>query len=167
MENAVVEILKKAIIMEHRGKSLYETVAEKTSSPDVKKIFTLMAQEEQTHIEFLGKQFAFYKKNQKFDKPELPAAGDDEVFANLILSESIKKDISGAGFEAAAISAAIDMETKSIEVYSERAQAATDPNEKELYLWLADWEKGHHKLLVNLNKELTEKVWYDNNFWPF
>ena len=59
------------------------------------------------------------------------------------------------------------METKSIEVYSERAQAATDPNEKELYLWLADWEKGHHKLLVNLNKELTEKVWYDNNFWPF
>jgi rubrerythrin len=166
--NEVTDILKKAIIMEHRGKSLYEKVAEQTKSPDVAKIFRVMAEEEQLHIDFLSSQYANYQKTGKFDKNELEkATQDDEAIAGMILTDQIKKDISGAGFEAAAISAAIDMETKSIEVYSARAQQTIDPNEKELYEWLANWEKGHHKMLIELNKQLTEEIWYDNNFWPF
>ncbi len=167
MENQVTDILKQAIIMENRGKSLYEMVAAQTPSAEVKEIFKTMADEEQMHIEFLTKQFAHYKKNKSFDKNQLDAAAEEDAIANSILTEKIKQDISGAGFESAAISAAIDMENKSIEVYELRAKESTDPNEKELYQWLADWEKGHHKLLLELNKQLTEKVWFDNNFWPF
>jgi len=167
MENQVTDILKQAIIMENRGKSLYQMVADQTPSAEVKNIFKTMADEEQVHIEFLTKQFAFYKKNKTFDTNELEKVTAEDAIANSILTERIKKDISGAGFESAAISAAIDMENKSIEVYENRAKNSTDANEKELYQWLADWEKGHHKLLLELNKQLTEKVWYDNNFWPF
>lgn len=87
--------------------------------------------------------------------------------AELILSPEVKQQISAAGFEAAAISAAIDMETKAIDVYSKRALEATDPNEKELYHWLADWEKGHHKILHELNEDLKQSIWFDNHFWPF
>ncbi len=61
----------------------------------------------------------------------------------------------------------IDMENKSVEVYASRAAGTADPNEKELFEWLANWERGHHKLLIDLNKQLTEQIWYDNNFWPF
>ncbi len=153
--------------MENRGRSLYQMVANQTPSADVKNIFKTMADEEQVHIEFLSKQFAFYKKNQTFDTNQLEKMAAEDAIANAILTEKIKNDISGAGFEAAAISAAIDMENKSIEVYQQRAGESTDPNEKELYQWLADWEKGHHKLLLELNRQLTEKIWYDNNFWPF
>lgn len=167
MENQVTDILKQAIIMENRGKSLYEMVAAQTPSAEVKEIFKTMADEEQMHIEFLTKQFAHYKKNKNFDKNQLDTTAEEDAIANSILTEKIKQDISGAGFESAAISAAIDMENKSIEVYELRAKESTDPNEKELYQWLADWEKGHHKLLLELNKQLTEKVWFDNNFWPF
>ncbi|MFN3554652.1 MAG: ferritin-like domain-containing protein [Bacteroidales bacterium] len=167
MESKVTDILKQAIIMENRGKSLYQMVAQQTPSPEVKEIFQAMADEEQVHIEFLSKQFAYYKKNQTFDKNQLEMASEEDAIANSILTEKIKKDISGAGFESAAISAAIDMESKSIEVYEQRAKESNDPNEKELYQWLAEWEKGHYKLLLDLNKQLTEKVWNDNNFWPF
>lgn len=163
----VTDILKQAIIMEYRGKSLYAKVAEQTDSEAVKKIFSIMADEEQTHIDFLKKQYAFYQKEGRFDRNQLEQASGEEAIANTILTDEIKKDISGAGFEAAAISAAIDMETKSVEVYTARAAEADDPNERELYQWLADWEKGHHRLLIDLNKQLTEQVWYDNNFWPF
>lgn len=167
MENQVTDILKQAIIMENRGKSLYQMVANQTPSEEVKNIFKTMADEEQAHIEFLSKQFTHYKKNKKFDKNQLEALAQEDAIANSILTEKIKKDISGAGFESAAISAAIDMESKSIEVYEQRAKESDDPNEKELYQWLADWEKGHYQLLLDLNKQLTEKVWNDNNFWPF
>jgi len=167
MESKVTDILKQAIIMENRGKSLYQMVANQTPNDEVKNIFKTMADEEQMHIEFLSKQFTHYKKNKTFDKNQLEAAAGEDAVANSILTEKIKKDISGAGFESAAISAAIDMESKSIEVYEQRAKESDDPNEKELYQWLADWEKGHYQLLLDLNKQLTEKVWNDNNFWPF
>ncbi|MFO7977659.1 MAG: ferritin family protein [Bacteroidales bacterium] len=167
-DNEVTDILKKAIIMEHRGKSLYEQVAAQTKSPDAAKIFRVMAKEEQLHIDLLMKQYSSYQNTGTFEKNELINPSEaDEAIAGMILTDKIRKDISGAGFEAAAISAAIDMENKSIEVYATRAQEATDANEQELFQWLADWEKGHHKLLIDLNKQLTEKVWYDNQFWPF
>ena len=165
--NKVTDILKQAIIMENRGKSLYAKVAEQTQSEDVRKIFDLMAKEEQLHIEFLSKQYVHYQKTGQFETLSFEKSAGEDTIANMIFTEKVKKDISGAGFEAAAISAAIDMESKSIEVYAARAEEATDPNEKELYDWLANWEKGHHKMLIDLNNELTEKVWHDNNFWPF
>ncbi len=164
--NPVTDILKKAIIMEHRGKALYAQVATQTPSEDVKKIFSLMADEEQLHIDFLQKQLAHYQKTGGFQRNEFENA-PEEAIASEILTDKIVQEISGAGFEAAAISAAIDMENKSVEVYEARAKEAGDPNEKELYQWLANWEKGHHKILIELNRRLTEQVWYDNNFWPF
>ncbi len=79
----------------------------------------------------------------------------------------MKSQIAAAGFEAAAISAAIDMESKAIELYSESSENADDINEKKLFKWLADWEKGHYKLLFDLDRDLKERIWNDNQFWPF
>jgi rubrerythrin len=61
----------------------------------------------------------------------------------------------------------MDFETRAVKIYSDRAEEATDPNEKEMYQMLADWEKGHHYWLHKINEDLKEQIWYDNNFWPF
>jgi rubrerythrin len=167
MENSkTVEILKMAILMEKKGHALYRTVAEHTQVPEVANIFELMAKEEELHAEYLTRQLTAFGKGQTLDKLLLPG-GDANSIANLILSKDLQKKINAAGFEAAAISAAIDMESNAIRFYGERASSATDPNEKELFAWLADWEKGHHKMLQQLDQELREEIWYDNNFWPF
>lgn len=164
METKAIEILKTAILLERRGAAFYTTVAEQTSSPEVKKIFNMMADEEKTHIKFLSEQYLNYTKGKSFEKfaPVFPNGVTD-----LVLTEDIKKSISAASFEAAAISAAIDMETKAIQVYSNRAKEATDENEKALYQWLTEWEQGHHKILHELNESLKEEIWFDNHFWPF
>lgn len=166
-KKTAIDILKTAILLERRGKAFYSNVAKQTNNENVKRIFEMMSDEEDAHVEFLSKQFAHYEKNKAFMKndPNLQLEGDDEVTE--ILTEKIKNEISAASFEAAAISAAIDFENRAIEVYSQRAEEATDPNEKELYHMLAEWEKGHHHLLFRLNEDLKEKVWNDNNFWPF
>ncbi|MBU1009797.1 MAG: ferritin family protein [Bacteroidetes bacterium] len=168
MENQkkTIDILKTAILLERRGKAFYTQVARQTESKSAKKIFEMMAEEEDAHIDFLSVQFANFEKNHVFLKNEEHVEIDD-TDAVMILSEQVKKEISAAGFEAAAISAAIDFENRAIEVYSQRAKEATDPNEKDMYQMLADWEKGHHKLLHKLNEDLKEEIWNDNNFWPF
>ena len=166
MGKAAIDILKEAILLERRGKAFYTTAARQSESEAARKIFEMMAAEEDEHIDFLSKQFAHYDKNKEFMKTEGTHDVDDATVLQ-ILSEEIKKQVNAASFEAAAISAAIDFETRAVNVYSERAESATDPNEKEMYQMLADWEKGHHYWLNKINEELKEQVWFDNNFWPF
>lgn len=166
MENKTLEILKMAILMERRGRAFYAKVAEQTQSPEVKEIFNLMAEEEVVHERILAEEFKNYSKDQSFVSINLPEDNYNQI-ATLILNKDLKNKISSASFEAAAISAAIDMETKAINVYAERAKSATDENEKKLYMWLSEWEKGHHEILIKLDNELKEKVWFDNQFWPF
>lgn len=162
-----IDILKTAILMERRGQAMYEEVVAKTQSADVKKIFSIMAEEEKMHAQFLGEQFKSYMTTHTFTKQDLQNSKGDNELSDLILTGKIKNQISAAGFEAAAIGAAIDMESKSIEVYRNRANESTDPNEKDLFNWLADWERGHHELLLKLDNELKDQIWADNQFWPF
>jgi len=131
-----IDILKQAILLEKRGYAFYSRVAEQAQDPDIKNIFTIMANEETTHVKFLSEQFANYGKNNEFLKVPLPDLAN-EAISNLVLTEEIKMKIAAAGFEAAAISAAIDMEKRAIEIYSKQAVAAVDPNEKALYAWLS------------------------------
>ena len=84
-----------------------------------------------------------------------------------VLSRNLKDQLSAAGFEAAAVAAAMSMEERAIKLYSERAEAAEDAGEKALYRWLADWETEHLHFLAEIDRDITERVWTDNQFWPF
>jgi len=164
--NKALDILKMAILMEKRGHAFYQKVAENTPDQDIRHIFLVMADEETKHVKFLAEQYQNFTKNHEFSKVDLPDL-EKEDFATLILTEEMKNKISSAGFEAAAISAAIDFEKRAIEVYSNQANLTSDVNEKELYQWLADWEKGHLRVLNEMDSQLKEKIWNDNQFWPF
>lgn len=167
MSKSPTDILKEAILLEKRGKAFYSNVAEQSRSAAARKIFNMMAEEEDEHIKFLSKQFKAYTQDKKFVKPDSYEEDPNEETVLKILSEDIKKEITAASFEAAAISAAMDFETRAVKIYSDRSIEATDPMEKETYKMLAEWESGHHKLLHRLNEDLKEQVWNDNNFWPF
>jgi rubrerythrin len=161
------DILKEAILLEKRGKAFYSNIAGQTKSEAVRKVFTMMADEEDQHIAFLSRQFSHYDKHKTFAENPSHVEDPSEEIAMEVLSAAMKKQISAASFEAAAIGAAIDFETRAVNLYAGRAETATDTNEKETYLMLAEWERGHHKWLLKMDKELREQVWYDNNFWPF
>ena len=83
---------------------------------------------------------------------------ETKSWTSIVRYQDITKQISAASFEAAAISAAMDFESRAVKIYSERAESATDTNEKELYKMLADWETGHNVLLHKINDELKEEI---------
>ena len=160
-----LEVYKSAIMMERHGKAFYEHVASMTESDAVRNIFAFMAKEEQLHLEQLSIQYAHYMRNNTFLIKEFPLG--DTGFVAKMLTEDICNQINAASFEAAAISAAIDFESKAVEFYTQSAIATNDVAQKAVFTWLAEWEKGHNKILNELNDELKEAVWYDNKFWPF
>ena len=165
-EPETIEVLKQAILLERKGRALYKNVAEQSKSPAVQDFFALMAEEEERHIEILSTQGQTFNETGALD---LSAAGLDETSSieSNVLTDRIKGEISAADYEAAAIEAAIAMEEKAVEAYSDRTDAADDPEEKKLYEWLASWEQSHLHTLWDINKDLTEKIWFSNQFWPF
>ncbi len=163
-ENTSLEILKHAILLEKRGEAFYGKVAGQTDNEDVKRFFSAMAREEALHISVLSEQYKACSQG----KPFVPhAPGEQSQAVEAVLTDEMKATIASADFEAAAISAAISMEEKAVKLYSEREKATTDPEEKALYAWLADWERGHLELLMDIDRSLIENIWNDNNFWPF
>ena len=165
-ETKSLDILKRAMLLERRGRAFYRNVADQSADDAVKSFFGLMADEEQKHMGILARQFSAYKEKGSFAPGTFDETESSKV-ASVVLDTSIKEAISAASFEAAAVGAAISMEERAVKVYGDGAESATDPEEKSLYRWLSAWEQEHLKMLMDIDKALVEKVWYDNQFWPF
>ncbi len=165
-ENKALDILKNAILLEKRGRSFYLKAAEQTENKAVKDFFGMMAEEEENHIKMLSDQYISYQKSGRFIALDYQDAGERDM-ASEILNSELKEKISSAGFESAAISAAIAMEDRAVKLYADRAEETENAEEKRLYQWLSVWERGHLNMLMEMDKELVQKVWNDNQFWPF
>ncbi len=165
-ENNTLNILKKAIILEQRGHAFYKKVAQQTESKAVKSFFESMAMEEALHLKVLAEQFKSFSKSGNFEPGSFKDAQKSKL-PDAILTPDVIKEIAAAGFEASAISAAMAMEQRAVNIYSDQADTAQDPEEKKLYLWLSTWERDHLTMLMEMDQLLLDQVWGDNNFWPF
>jgi rubrerythrin len=158
-----IDIIKGALLLEHKGKALYESVVKTTKIEEIKDLFDFLVKEEEKHIQTLEKQFSVI--SGKAQPIENFPIGELES-TQKIITEKISKDVFGAGYEAAVISAALELEKNAVYYYSKHQESAETEDEKKLYKWLADWEKNHMQMLANLDKEIKEQIWFDNNFWP-
>lgn len=161
-----LDILKQAILLERRGYEFYKKVADQAENPRVETFFSDLAQEELGHIKILSAQFKAFNKTGHF---EVDLLNGQEECKNCkeVFSQDIKDKIAAASFEASAITAAISMEKRAVELYSKQAENAEDVEEKKMYAWLADFERKHLKNLMAIDQDLHDSVWEDNNFWPF
>jgi rubrerythrin len=164
MKEKTLDIIKGAILLEHRGKALYEAAVQKTEVEEVKELFQMLVDEETKHIAILNKQFALVNKGGDFDAGGLEKVKGATVDA--VLSDKIVQGISGAGFEASVISAALDLEKKAVDYYREKEDEADSDEEKKLFNWLVKWEKEHMTMLAKIDNDVKENIWYDNSFWP-
>lgn len=161
-----LDILKEAILLERRGRAFYEQVASQAHNAAVRGFFQNMADEEHRHMQILDAHFRAYAETETFAGFDAQTAEKVPV-ADLVLSDTLKQQIAAAGFEAAAISAAMLLEEQAVTLYADRARLATDRNEKALFRWLADWEHGHLTYLADLDREIKKQIWHDRQFWPF
>ncbi len=163
-DDKILNIIKNAIIFEHRGRSFYNQVAKETKSKDLADFFTQMAEEEGKHIRLLERYYKAVLEGSGMSG--LILEGEPEDLGPKIITEELKKEISGASYEAAAISAAINFEDNAVKLYQKGADEAKTEIEKELYHKLVNWEETHKRFLAELEEELMQEIWADNHFWP-
>lgn len=156
------DILKGALLLERRGKALYEASAAGTAHPGVRELFLTLAQEEGRHIEVLAQAFASLARTGKFAPGAL---GEVPPVAERVLG-AVRTEVEAASYEAAALYAAMALEERAVAYYTE-AEAKSSGEARRLYGWLARWERSHLDLLTALDQDLKQRIWFDQKFWPF
>ena len=149
-------ILKKAIIFEQQGKNFYINIAENTESGSLREIFRVMAEEETKHEHTLKRQLAELESGKPFAEPGREF--NPQEFNDAIITEKLLSEISGASYEAGAVSAAMGLEIKSAEYYSSCADKAENREEKNFFRALSVWENSHLKILSKINRDLLENA---------
>lgn len=162
----LLDAIKQGILLERKGKIFYEIASKQAEDKLVKDFFQEMSDDEFYHDRYLSKIYSNLNRSGIISKIDLTGS-DIRKASRVVINNDLITKISSASYEAAAISAAIELEKKSIQLYSAQADNSTDSEEKNMFEFLRDWEKGHLDVLENINRELQDKVWFDNNFWPF
>ncbi len=157
-----IEALKNALLLERRAQAFYGSVSGQSSDENIKGVFSHMAQEEGVHAKFIETHLRSLQETGSF--ADLDTYGD--ALGN-VLDAKTRVDIITAGYEDAAILAAIALEEKAIAFYTEQEEKAAEPEEKQFFRWLSDWEQQHLAELQEMDNLLREKIWNDSNFWPF
>ncbi|MFO8034402.1 MAG: ferritin family protein [Candidatus Bipolaricaulota bacterium] len=158
------DALKGAMLLEQRGQEFYKAAARESEVAEVSKMFQLLANEEAHHQRTLAKAYAELEETGDFSAPALEKAPADVT--NNVLTPAVMSEVSAAGYEAAAVYAAMGLEERAIAYYQEQEKAATDDKERKLYNWLSDWEGRHLNALLAMEEDIRQRVWNDQHFWP-
>lgn len=161
------EGLFKAIQAENEGYHFYMMAARSAEDSRAREMFTLLAEEEESHMRFLKKQYKAIIDTGSLDREIKLGAPRKLIGPSPIFTDSFKNRVGSAGFEMSALSIGIQLELNSIEFYRAEAEAAEDETVKGFYTELTEWESGHYQTLLKQHDSMKEEYWHSAGFAPF
>ena len=155
-----MDIYEFAMQMELDGRHFYLDLAKKTKNAGIKSVLTMMAESEAKHYNVILDM----QKNDKteYSKDVEVLTKIKNIFAKMKEEKEIDVDVSQVEF----YKKASEIEADSEKFYLERADEEKDPHRKEIFLTLANEEKGHCILLENLVNLVSQPdSWIENSEW--
>ncbi len=133
-----------AMKMEADGKAYYEELRNQSGDSSIKKIFEMLASDEQTHYEAIKNNATFVADSKVLD------------FASNIF-EQLEERTDDIPFEVGedGLRHALDIEYKSIKLYEDQAAKTEIDSEKTLFKRLVSEESKHYILIENLLDHLS------------
>jgi rubrerythrin len=152
-----MDIFQYAMQMEADGEDLYRTAAQESKHRGIKAILTMLADEEARHYNTIERMKSA-KPLQLADTTILTDAKN--IFVQM--KESGDKFTSQTN-QTRLYKQALDIEKKSRDFYTEKANEVVDEDQKELFLKLAQEEQKHYVLLENIIDFLSRPdAWLEN-----
>lgn len=168
--NKAIGALKMAIRVEQNGYRFYQRAAEETDDPGGKELFTSLAEDEIAHESILRRRLESLEQQGAWKAvadTEWPAGqdfGEDEpVFSRQLIEGGVSDYTS----ELSALRMAYLIEKNAVAFYTKAARETEDPVGQALYEDLADWERGHQRVLEQEYKFFADRFKLDLGFAPF
>jgi rubrerythrin len=163
---ATLKALRTAIEAELTGHEFYKNAAQTTDDPSGKAAFGRMAAEEKKHFEYLRHQYRAVLEQGGYDFSKSLVREPHEHGTSPIFSEAIRARIKDSHFEVSALTIGMKLEFDAVKFYESCAQEAEDEKARELYLELAEWERGHYEAFQQELETLKEDYFEANQFFP-
>ena len=162
----LTEIIQKAIQIETDGEEYYRQVALSTKNPLAKHTFETLADQEVEHREIFEAHYRAMEQEKAW--PSLSELGaerrqaiaDAEGIFTAALADLQGELLEEAGLDEA-YATAMQMERDTINFYREQLEAADD-DQRELYEFLIEQERGHLNILAT-----TEEYLNHTEYWHF
>lgn len=134
-----------AMKMEKEGEDFYRELAEAAHEEGLRKIFTMLANEEVKHYKMFEK---LAKSSEAVTVPKMEVYTEaKEIFADM-KKKSVAYDFGDQQIDF--YRRAVETEDKAYELYMEKANEMSDPKHKEIFLTIAQEELRHKDLLENI-----------------
>jgi len=151
-----MNIFEYAMQMEKDGEEYYHQLARQTDNKDLQTILTMLADEEVRHYNTLEKMQTAEPHMAK----TTILTDAKNIFVQIKESgESFDCDIEQADL----YRKAQDIEKKSQEFYTEKADEVTEEYQKELFMKLADEERKHYFLMENIIEFISRPAYWLEN----
>ena len=162
---AMIQAVKDALMVEIKGKELYSHAASQTTDAAARALFDVLAKDEEDHVRILQIQYRSLMEDGRVNLDDVHPAEVDHG-SHDIIDDRFKKSIKRGTFEMAVIGIGCDLEKKAIQYYKEQAAKTQDPDLRQLFTWLVEWEDGHLEQLLELEKIYQDAYWADQGFSP-
>ncbi|MFH1487731.1 MAG: ferritin family protein [Pseudomonadota bacterium] len=169
MDQEVKDILqgiRTAMEAELTGYEFYKNAAGSTSDPKGKDTFTLMAEEEMGHFNYLKHQYGNVMDKGAYDFSEKWNKKAHKHAENPIFSSELRERVKDAHFEVSALTIGMKLEMDAMRYYRSCAEKAPDEEVKNFYKELAEWERDHFLAFERELNMLKEDYFQANNFVP-
>lgn len=165
MENEqarTIDGLQLAIQMEIDGKTYYQKAGKSSITKVGRDLFEWLATEEDKHRKRFEQIYSSIKDQKAWPKVDITPAGEDKL-ADIFSRALEGKDgtVKATSDEQAAISHAMEMETKTFDFYKKQAENAVYDTERLFYENIASEERGHYLALVDYREYiLNPSGWF-------
>ena len=162
----IEEAIKTAIEFEIQVRQVYRNAAEATSDPVGKRIFKVLAEEEQGHLEYLRSKLDEWKKSGTLTAKRLDSAiPSREKISKGISALEARRPGDERGGELQMLSRALDVEAKTNDFYKRMVKEL--PKEgKQLFAHFVEIEEGH-LAIVRAEIDYLSKTGYWFDFKEF
>ena len=145
-----MNVYEYAMKVEKEGEAYYREMAAAATNPGLKRIFTMLADEEVKHYNV----FRGMMKKEELDSENLNITTDTKT-----IFETLSEEKDNVNFDVEQIQFykdAIAREEDAHDFYAEKAEELEDAKEKEIFLQIAEEEVKHKKVLEEIVLFLEE-----------
>ncbi len=161
-QDKTLKVLKIAVQMEMDGKEYYLKASKESSNELGRKLLASLAIEEDTHRQKFEEIYNAIRNKRAWLKTDFqPDEGKrlKTIFARA--TEEIGTNVKASDTELDAIQTAMEMESKSYDLYRDRSQTATYDAERDFYEIVAAEEREHHQVLLDYYEYLKDPAgWF-------
>ncbi len=158
----ITEVLELALRMETDGQEFYLKAGQKSGNKLGRDLFERLAKEEEAHCRRFEQIYEAIKRERRW--PDIKLESDQGKGLKSLFAQATKelgKEIKVAQSELEALKIAMDMETKSYDLYHRRSGETSLPVERRFYETLAGEERGHYLALSDAHEYLSDPAgWF-------